>query len=545
MSEEGRAAAGVEGRGRTVSVSAVAWLAVAAVFVLMRLGPMWQAPVGGAELAHLSGAWQAREGIGDERFVPTLFQALSALILHWSTSEIPPRVLAFAATASIPGALYLLRPQLGNGGALLALLVLVFDGPGIALGVSASAMAFDLAVAAWLFVALARGNLPAPAWAGVAFVVATSGPVTLPLVVAGGVLAAARPGLLRRDVRLAWAGTGALVGVAATTLRFGLGVDGLRVAPFDLFAAGFDEEWSTVSAIEAVALYTWPLVAAGGGAAALAATNAIRSRAATSLETLLLLWAGIAALWLVISPGAHNFAPAAALSLPLALHLGPAAVRAIERVAGMTRLDWRLAGALLGAAAFLAMVAMMNVLRWASAGDIGDDREAALVAGLFLMAAGALAYLALDRRTQPSLLVVAGAIGGAQMIATSMGVALSGREEPIPSPGVAIQAGTLRHQALEVGGTIAVHPDVAPAATWTFRDIDTVITALPGDAAVLIWPASLPQPQGWAPLEGNWALTARIEPPTGGALEYIAWLADRNRLDVVQTPVSVYVRASE
>lgn len=545
MSEEGRAAAGVEGRGLTVSVSAVAWVGVVAAFVLMRLGPVWQAPVGGAELAHLSGAWQARDGIGDEQFVPTLFQALSALILHWSTSEVPLRVFAFAATASIPGALYLLRPQLGNGGALLALLALVFDGPGIALGVSASAMGFDLAVAAWLLVALARGNLPAPAWAGVAFVVATSGPVTLPLVVAGGALAAARPGLLRRDVRLAWAGTGALMGVAATTLRFGLGVDGLRIAPFDLFAAGFEEEWSTVTAMEAVALYTWPLVAAGGVAAALAAARTIRSRAAAPFEMLLLLWTGVAALWPLVSPGAHNFAPAAALSLPLALHLGPAAVRAIERVAGMTRLDWRLAGALLAAAAFLAMVATMNVLKWASVGDVGDDREAALVAGLFLMAAGALAYLALDRRTQPSLLVVAGAIGGAQMIASSMGVALSGREEPIPSPVAAPQSGTLRHQATEVGGTIAVHPDVASAATWTFRDMDTVVTALPGDASLLIWPASLPQPSGWAPLEGKWALKERLESPTGGALEYIAWLADRNRLAVVQAPISVYVRASE
>lgn len=545
MSEPGRPGGAAQGRELAVPVSAVAWLAVAALFVLMRLGPVWQAPVGGAELVHLSGAWQAREGIADPRFVPTLFQALSTLLLHWSTSEVPSRVLAFLATATLPGALYFLRPQLGNGGALLALLFLAFDGPVIALGVSASAMAFDLTLAAWLLVALARPGLPAPAWAGVAFLVSTGGPATLPLIAAAALLAAIRPGLVARDMRLAWAGAGALAGVTATTLRFGLGVDGLRIAPFDLFAAGFEEEWSTATALESVALYTWPLAIGGIAAGVLRGRSALRERTIEPFDLLLLLWGGAALLWFLLSLQVHSLAPVVALSLPLALHLGPAAARAVDAVAAMKRVNWRLAGGLLGAATLLAMIATMNVLKWANRGDVGSDREAALVAGLFLMAAGALAFLVLERRTAPALLVVAAAAGGAFLLSASMGIALSGREEPVPSPLVAPQAPTLRRQALEVGHRIAVHPDVAPSATWIFRGVPVEVMPLPGDADVLVWPASLPQPQGWAPLEGSWALEARIEPATGGALDYIAWLVDRNHLNVSQVPVSVFVRASE
>ena len=49
----------------------------------------------GAEWIHLSGAWQARIGDPDGRFVPSLFQALSTLVLHISSSEVGPRIAAF------------------------------------------------------------------------------------------------------------------------------------------------------------------------------------------------------------------------------------------------------------------------------------------------------------------------------------------------------------------------------------------------------------------------------------------------------------------
>ena len=59
----------------TVSVGALAWLLVGAIFVALRIGTAFEAPVGGAELVHLSGAWQARMGADDARYIPTLFQA--------------------------------------------------------------------------------------------------------------------------------------------------------------------------------------------------------------------------------------------------------------------------------------------------------------------------------------------------------------------------------------------------------------------------------------------------------------------------------------
>ena len=85
--------------GYEISVRHLLWLTAALVFVLLRLGPVWQAPVGGAELIHLSGAWQAREGIGDDRYVPSLFQAISAAFLRASSSEVGPRVIAFLASS--------------------------------------------------------------------------------------------------------------------------------------------------------------------------------------------------------------------------------------------------------------------------------------------------------------------------------------------------------------------------------------------------------------------------------------------------------------
>jgi len=536
-------------RGPTISVSTLAWVVVAAVFVLMRLGPVWQAPVGGPELIHLSGAWQAREGVSDSRFVPTLFQAISTALLHWNNSEVPSRFVAFLATATTPVALYLLRPKLGNAGALLALVFVVFDGPQIALGTEASAMGLDLAVTAWFFVALSRPGIPGWLWAAVGFAVASAGPVSLPLVTALAVMAAA--GRVRRHTnrRLAFAGAGVLVAVSSTTARFGLGMDGLRLAPIDLFALGFDEPWSSTTAFGAFELYSWPLVVGGVAAGAIAAFEAYRRRTFDPPALLLPVWAGAALLWSLASLRSANTVPLAALSLPLALMLGPAVARGTEAMARMPRTGWQLAGVLLAAAAFLALVGSFNVLTWADVGDVQDNREVALVTGFFLMAAAAVGYVALDRRSAPALLIAALAVGSMFMVAASLGVALSGIEEPIPSPRMTLQAPRLRALTLDSaassGGKVGINPLLAADATWAFRDSGAIVTAQPDEAAVLVWPVDLPQPPGWAPLEGTWALTETVTPPTSGVLDYVAWLADRNRIAIHQAPVNVFVRATK
>jgi hypothetical protein len=220
-----------------VPVLGLAWAVVAVAFVALRIAPIWHTPVAGAELIHLSGAWQARVGVADNRFVPTLFQALSALLLHWSSSEIPSRLLAFAATATIPGALYALRGRLGDAGALIALILLAFDGPAITVGASASAMGFDLAIALWLFALTTRRSIPGWLAALAGFAVATAGPITLPLVAGWAIVH-----LLRRSypppVLASWCAGGVVIGVLLATFRFGLGIDGgLRIPPFQLFAA--------------------------------------------------------------------------------------------------------------------------------------------------------------------------------------------------------------------------------------------------------------------------------------------------------------------
>ncbi|HNO65385.1 MAG TPA: hypothetical protein PKK39_03495, partial [Tepidiformaceae bacterium] len=59
---------------REVSLGALLWIGIGAVFVLVRLAGVLSMPVGGAELDALSGAWQAHEGHTGVRFIPTLFQ---------------------------------------------------------------------------------------------------------------------------------------------------------------------------------------------------------------------------------------------------------------------------------------------------------------------------------------------------------------------------------------------------------------------------------------------------------------------------------------
>ena len=71
-----------ERAARDVSVGTLTWAATATIFILLRLAFAWNAPVGGFELAGLSGSWQAHIGASDTRFVPTLFQAFSAALFQ-------------------------------------------------------------------------------------------------------------------------------------------------------------------------------------------------------------------------------------------------------------------------------------------------------------------------------------------------------------------------------------------------------------------------------------------------------------------------------
>ena len=536
----------MSGLRREVSVATLGWLGLGSVFVLMRLAYVLEAPVGGAELIHLSGAWQARIGVDDARFAPTLFQAVSALLLHASSSELPSRLLAFAATGTIPGALYLLRPRLGEAGALLALVLLAFDAPAITLGGSATAMGFDLAVTTWLFVALSNRWELSWGWVPAGFLVATAGP--LPLALAAGALGLTlvRGGTPRLRPSLLVA-AGMVAGVVLTSLRFGLGPDGLRVAPFDLFGQSFDERWSTANGFELAGLYTWPLLAGGLGATA-AAIFSFRRDVRDDTTLLLLAWAGVGAAWWLAAGASHSPLAGVALTTPLAILLGPQLVRALS---AMTGADWRLARILIPLAAVFVLLALANMVDWARNGEVGGGDEQFRVAAFCAVALGGLAIAASSRRSLPAVLAPLGAAAVLALLPGAFGVALAGGAEPLPSPLSTPQVRDLRDIAFQASrdndGPIVIHSSLRDDATWPFRDSGDVVFAsrVPPLAAVLVWPATAARPDGFSVVEGDWALVREMEPPTSGFLDVLRWYVDRNTLAVSPAAVAVYTRAKE
>lgn len=531
---------------RTVSVAALAWTAAVALFLGIRVGVALGSPVGGAELVHLSGAWQAHLGIDDDRFVPTLFQALSALLFHAGDSELPARVVALAATATIPAALHLLRPRLGEGGAIVAMVLLALDAPGAVIGATASANAFDLAVAAWLAVLVLRMPSIGVAWVAVGFIVATSGSIVLPLLVA--VAMAWRPGQRPSVSPAPWfAAAGGIAGILLASFRFGLGWDGLRVPPFQSFIAGFDGRWSTAEGWEVLVIYSAPAVAVGALAIAQDAWRRWLARRPT-VPGLVSAWSAVAGAWMVAAAGAHSFDALAALDLPLALAAGPAVAWAIGT---MSRADWRVARWVLGGVALLAALSLAHVLDWAEAERVGNGGQQFQVAFFGLAAIALLGVLALRRATAPALVVPALLVLFAPLAAGAFSVAIGTLDEPVSSPVSDQQGRELRAVAMkerdERGGTIVIYQRLEQDATWSFRDSGVVTFATrPTDgAAVLVWPADLPPPEGFEALAGNFAFTREVLPPTESVLKYLHWFTDRSTLENSARPVTVYLRTQE
>jgi len=536
-----------EAAGITVSVGTLAWAGAALAFVLLRLAFLWNAPVGGFELAGLSGAWQARIGESDARFVPTLFQALSAALLHISPSETPSRVFAFLSVCSVPAALYLLRSRLGEAGALATLLLLALDPIGIALSASASAMGFDIAITLWLFVAFTRGNAPDWLWVGGALLLTTAGPVPLPFVAALAAVSLLQRRYPSKRQAVAFA-AGTAIGIALASFRFGLGWDGLRVPPFVLFNAGFEQLWSGGTSFELSLLYAIPVLVAGVSAAVVGAVSSYRSRSASPQTLVLLGWTAISLVWLLASSQSQNPVALASATLPLALLAGPALAEA-ARAAG--RADWQVARFFVPGAIFAAALAVAQAVRWARTDKVGDASEQVLVAGLLVMAVSALGYVAANRKALPTLLIPAMVAAIFPLVAGTFGVALSSPHEALPSPFSPSQARELRGIALETvranGGLLVVHPSFERDITWSFRDSGTLVIAsrVPENASILIWPAAAPRPEGFNRVEGNWNLLQSPKLPTETPLRYLRWFTNRNGLDITSTAASVYVREKQ
>ena len=530
-----------------VGVEPLAWAAVTLLFLGMRFAVTWQAPVGAEELPALSGAWQAAHGAADDRFVPTLFQAVSAWYFVFGDSEVVPRLAAFLTTASIPIAIFLLRPVFGAWVPLVALGLLAFDAPGIYAGVAATTSGFDLAIVTWGFVLFAREDLarrlPLAAWAIAGLLAATAGPAVVPLVLAAAVVYA--PQLRARlDRRHLAAAVGAALGILIASLGFGAGDAAVAVPPLVTFVETFEAGVSTLSAADILMLYSWPIVAFGVGGAALLLLRHRPQMAAP--HWLLVGWSGAGLAWLVAALSQGGAVVVAAATLPCALLAGLAVVAAVP---ALRAADWNVARFAIPVGVAMALIGFAYSVDWARVGRVGSDADVARVIALFSAAIAALAVAAVESRSRPALLAPALAISAIVIVVGGFGVGLSGSSEPLPSPVSPQGAQVLRALALETrearGGQIVVHPDFRDAILWPFRDSGDLVIAsrVPDDAVVVLWPADMAQPEGFAVVEGEWSLLDSTANPTGGWLAYLRWYSDRNDLSLSHSPMAVYIRS--
>jgi len=119
----------------------------------------------------------------------------------------------------------------------------------------------------------------------------------------------------------------------------------------------------------------------------------------------------------------------------------------------------------------------------------------------------------------------------------------------LPSPVSPGGARVLRALVLETqetqGGEVVVHPDFRDEVLWPFRDSgDLIITSrVTEDAAILLWPADVAQPEGFAVVEGQWSLLDSVANPTDSWLKLVRWYSHRNYLSVSHSSMAVYIRS--
>ncbi len=536
-------------QGIEIPLQVLVGVVVAAAFLLLRLGLIWQAPVGGEELRSLSGAWQAAAGNSDSRFIPTFFQALAALLLKIDDTEALPRLLAFAAIATVPLAFHLLRPALGTAAALVALLLFAFDAPAIYTGVAATTSGFDLPLLAWALLLLMREDfrerMPFWSYAPLGFLFATAGALVLPLLFALVVTDSTAAWRRRPSPERIALGVGALVGLACANIGFGFGADGFVIPPVAAFIDTFGLPLATLTAADVVIVYTWPLLIAGlvGGFLLLRERQSL-SRA----EWILLAWFGFALAWLVAAAGENTVLPVAALSLPLALVAAPAILGGISAA---READWNVSRLAIPVGVVLIVVATAYVADWGRNNMAGNGAEVARVIALYAAGVAALSVASVEARSRGALVVPALGIGAVVVAIGAMGVALSAVDEPIPSPVSPRNAHVLRDLALETraadGGEIVVHPDFQDDIVWPLRDSGDILIAsrVPDDASIVLWPIDMAEPDGFVTVEGDWSLLDRPAAPTSGWLQFVRWYVDRNSLSVSHTRLAVYIRAEQ
>jgi hypothetical protein len=524
-----------------VPLPVLGWASVAALYAAVRLAVALNAPVAGAELWSLSGAWAAHAGADDARFTGALAQAIAAATFAFTDSALPARlVLALLGSVVLAVAAARLRAVVGDGPLLVAAALVALDPFLAASGGTASALALDVPVALLLFAVAVRPLATAWPWPVLAAAIAVCGPppFLLALVLLAARLAAAQ---YPRPLTAALAAVGAIAGIAAASVGFGFRTLGLAVPPVDLFAASFDAEWSTGTAAELALLYGWPLLAAGGASAGWVIAGWARGAdVPQGWQRLGLSWGGIGLVWLIAGAGSHAWAPVPAVSMPAALLAGAAAPRLWERLRSSA---WRLAAPPLAAIAVMAASAGLFAFGWA----FGRPNGSALLAILLVGGAGAMAaLLAASRPTRPATFLVPLAFGFLWLVAMTGRAASPGPAEPLYSPAATAQGRVIRAAAIELAdgrGRIAVHPDLVDDVTWPLRRSGTLLVTdrPPADAAVFLAPWGTTAPEGYLELEGPWAFL-RLTGPPESVRGVLRWLASRNVHASRDEPVAMFAR---
>ncbi len=530
--------------GYEVSLGTILWVLAGSVFVLLRLAGVLSIPIGGVELDGLSGAWQAHAGNDDSRFVPTLFQGVTAWTFEFTSSEAPARWLAFIAGATVPLSLYRLRGLFGEIPALAAVVLLAFDPVSILLGSTAWAGAFDVPVVLWLLVLQTRGAQSRYDTGFAAFITATCGAVVLPFVFATAVVRLLRQDYPSRDSLLA-GGVGVAVGIVGASMGFGFGWEGLTIPPIEAFVLGFDANWSSESTGYLALLYSGPLIAFGLAAAGWRAYASWSDQEWPAEFVANLTGFGISLAWLLVAGGSDDPVPLAAVAFFGAILLAREVPGVLDILQGI---DWRFAILPLAGILTAAFIAEAYVVDWARIDRVGKDRDQLIVTGLVIAMVACVGLLASNRRTAGAIFLPVVVAASLQTLSGTFGVAFGGANEPLPSPISTVQGREIRDIALEQRetGVIAVHVDLAEAATWPFRDSGEIVltTRIPDDANVAVWPATEPAPEGFSVLEGRWGLLEMRHAPDGGFLDYLRWLSNRNLLQNTLEPVTVYLRTA-
>jgi hypothetical protein len=525
----------------------LAWGAVALLFLGMRLIAVFSVPVGGGELDQLSGAWQAHLHHSDERFLPTLFQAITAATFWFTTSELPARLLALLASAAALPALYLLRGRLTEAGALVAAVLLAFDPFAVLSGSTANAFALDIPLALWLFVFCGRAGVKPWQWGVSGFLAAAGGSLVLPLFIAWAGVALFRQEYPAR-LTFAWAAACALAAALLASLGFGFGWQGPAVAPVNSFVAGFDQRWSIETTAGIARFYGVPLLAGGAAAAVSRAYRCWFEQLWDRDSLVLLAWVGVAAAWLLVALPEQDPAPLAALAIPVALLTGP---ELIALFGALQRVEWRFAALPVAGIVSGLFVCEAYIVDWARIGKVGAAHDKLIVTGIVVAVIACAALLASSRRTLAALSVPLLAGAALLFFSAASNVAFGGPSEALPAPVATTQGREIRDAALaarqQSGGLIVVHPDFESDITWPFRDSGDVVLAsrVPPDASVVVWPATLPAPDGYSALEGQWSFLELRRGPDGGFLAYLRWLSDRNSLRNGNVAVAVYLRTNK